>query len=90
MGGPVWHASGKGSTVDISRRIALAGVAGVGDPTTDREFEGNNGIFHVQRRLAVRDLDRAGISADLVDVRGTDREREIVDRVYAEAPYLRP
>lgn len=89
MGGPVWHASGRGATVRESRRLARLALSGVGIPGTDREFDGESaGIVHAQRRLTDEERAAFGIG-DLVDVRGTAEERAIIDAVMREAPYLR-
>jgi hypothetical protein len=90
MGGPVWHASGRGRSVSESRRLALLALEGVGDRAiADREFEGSRGIVHVQRRLAQAELDLAGITG-LVDIRGTRRESELLVEVLIERGSVSP
>jgi hypothetical protein len=84
----VWHASGKGRTMSDSRRIALAGLRGVGDTSQpDRTEDLGTGIFHVQRLLTAAEREEFGIGEPR-DIRGTSLEQEIVQRVLAEAPYL--
>lgn len=91
FGGPVWHASGKGSTAKESRRIALAGLNGVGDSAAGQwidEVGGGRGIVHVQRRLTEAEREQFGVP-EPYDIRGTPEQERRIAVVYAEAPYLR-
>lgn len=91
FGGPVWHASG--STPDGNprdgRRLARAGLAGVGDAVLGEwTYDGERpGIVHVIRRLTGAEREAFGVP-EPYDIRGTAEERIRVVRVYAEAPHL--
>lgn len=87
MGGPVWHASGRGRSSAISRSIALGALAGVGDKSTTRIFDGSPGygIVHVQRRLTDDERESFEIGG-LCDVRGTDEGRIRLLAVLRELP----
>lgn len=72
FGGPVWHASVsfpfcRDEDEPILRALALAELAGVGDPATDRH-EWTGRAYHVRRRLTAEE--QAGIGPAL-DCRGT-------------------
>lgn len=92
FGGPVWHASG--STPDRKKRdalrIALAGLAGVGDARLyETRYDGERvGIVHVIRRLSGEEREEFGVP-EPYDIRGTQEEQDRLAAVYGEAPYLR-
>lgn len=91
FGGPVWHASGKGTTARESKRIALAGLAGVGDAKLGQwvdEVGAGRGIVHVMRRMTDAEREAYGVPEPF-DIRGTPEETRRIEAVYAEAPYLR-
>lgn len=91
FGGPVWHASGstlEGNTRD-GRRLARAGLAGVGDATLGEwTFDGERaGVVHVIRRLS--DDERAEFAVPApYDIRGTREENARIAAVYDESPHL--
>jgi hypothetical protein len=79
LGGPVWHASGRGIDPFQSRRIALAALHGVGDPKLGQwEERGNGGVYHVRRRLSVEEQKVVG---EARDIRNTAEEHERIDRL---------
>lgn len=90
FGGPVWHASGQGKNANASKRIALSGIVGVGDPRLGQwiDLKGvRGGIVHVQRRLTEEERAVFGVP-EPYDIRGSEEERRRIASVYAEAPYL--
>lgn len=87
MGGPVWHASGKGRTMIESRLIARRGLYGVGDPELGEWIEDGRGVVHVRRRLTPAEQAAAGIPG-VRDIRGTTEERDRIALLLVDAPYL--
>lgn len=88
LGGPVWHASGNGGKVNLSRRIARQALAGVGDARRGEWEEiGTRGIVHVRRRLSVEEQETFGLP-EARDIRGTEEERQRFTALLTEAPYL--
>lgn len=72
FGGPVWHASGRGTHPGQARRIALSALEGVGNASLGEwEEKGNNGVYHVRRRLSAEEQNMVG---DARDIRGTTEE----------------
>lgn len=89
LGGPVWHASGKGRTVIESKQIARTYLNGVGDASLGEwEEPGNRGVFHVRRRLSEAEQTEFGILA-VRDVRGTDEYGNRLVGLLRDAPYLK-
>lgn len=89
-GGPVWHASGRGKNENASKRIALAGIVGVGDPKLGQwvDLKGvRGGIVHVQRRLTDEERETFEVP-EPYDIRGTEEEQRRIAAVLTEAPYL--
>ena len=87
----MWHASGKGKNQRDSLRIALMGIADVGDAAAGewRDLKGvRGGIVHVQRRLSTEEQERFSVP-EPYDIRGTIEEHRRIAAVYAGAPYLR-
>jgi hypothetical protein len=87
FGGPVWHASGRGTHGD-GRQIALAALEGVGDERLGQwEEKGRGGVWHVRRRLSDEEQRVVG---DALDVRGTpEEEARLHALLKAVAPELR-
>lgn len=72
FGGPVWHASVAPLapalvSQDSLRSVALAVLAGVGDPNHEWEERGTI-AYHVRRRLTAAEAETTG---PVLDVRGT-------------------
>jgi hypothetical protein len=88
LGGPVWHASGNGGKVNLSRRIARQALAGVGDARLGEWEEiGTREIVHVRRRLSVEEQEVFGLPTAR-DIRGSEEERSRLSALLAAAPYL--
>lgn len=89
LGGPVWHASGRGKTEAESKRLARSALSGVGDASLGEWFEkGHNGIVHLRRRLSVDEQEAFGVT-EVRDIRGTEEERIRLAVVMDARPQLR-
>jgi hypothetical protein len=91
FGGPVWHASARSfAGLRDSKRLAWFALKGVGDVTLGgwEGEQGRGGIWHVQLRLTDAEREQFGVP-EPIDIRGTARERERIQAVFAETPRLR-
>ena len=85
MGGPVWHASGRGSSRDGSLAIARRALEEVGDSSLGEWIEDgtvDTRVVHVRRRLSSREAGNRGIVVR--DIRGTPEEERRLVLVAAE------
>ena len=89
LGGPVWHASGRGKTEAESKRIARAALEGVGDAKLGEWFErGHNGVVHLRRRLSAAEQEAFDIT-EVRDIRGSEEEKIRLAVVMEARPQLR-
>jgi hypothetical protein len=89
LGGPVWHASGRGRTFAESKRIARTGLLDVGDASLGEWWEeGENGVVHLRRRLSAAEQEAYGV-LHVRDIRGTREERIRLAVVMDARPELR-
>ena len=87
----MWHASGRGHKRYDSLVIVRSALRGVGDASLGEWLEDSDtgsGVVHLRRRLSREEQEAFNIG-EPIDIRGTDRERELVQKVLEEAPHLR-
>lgn len=84
----MWHASGNGGRVNVSRRIARQALAGVGDARLGEwEEVGSREIVHVRRRLSLAEQEAFELP-QVRDIRGTVEQGERIAALLTQAPHL--
>jgi len=90
FGGSVWHASIRTFSGDraLAREMAIATLAGVGDPQAGEWHQVGEMAHHLRRRLTQDELRLAG-GITVRDIRGTQEERRRFALLFADVPHLK-